>query len=278
MNKLFYYFILSTKKRKTLKFFSMDLDGSARLVGKPLSVGRDFGEDAGFAGAGAGSERSNADDVVRAGTVGADEGSAGVAHAGRPALAGFAKADDVIGKAPVLSQKLAGTPDSAGDLLETISEGLRVTLDQAPSREHAVLGSTVVLASGSQAGGSSVGAGEVDGLSELHKGDVVVELFGAVVALVDVDLGDGKVLLGAIASLQVPFTDTDGVGGGVLGLTEAVGSAEDVLVSNEGTTADVSVTTEAKGDLPGELAMAGVDAVDDTAAATFLSALLVGTH
>merc|ERR1712198_787761 len=120
MNKLFYYFILSTKKWKTLKCFSMDLDGSARLVGKPLSVGRDFGEDAGFAGA-----------------VGADEGSAGVAHAGRPALAGFAKADDVIGKAPVLSQKLAGTPDSASDLLETMSEGLRVTLDQAPSREHA---------------------------------------------------------------------------------------------------------------------------------------------
>merc|ERR1712198_79629 len=163
MNKLFYYFILSTKKWKALKCFSMDLDGSVGLVGKPLSVGSDFGEDAGFAGAGAGSKRNNADDVVGAGTVGADEGSAGVAHAGRPALAGFAKADDVIGKAPVLSQKLAGTPDSAGDLLETISEGLRVTLDQAPSREHAVLGSTVVLASWSQAGGSSVGAREVDG-------------------------------------------------------------------------------------------------------------------
>merc|ERR1712126_620217 len=255
MNKLFYYFILSTKKRKTLKFFSMDLDGSARLVGKPLSVGRDFGEDAGFAGAGAGSERSNADDVVRAGTVGADEGSAGVAHAGRPALAGFAKADDVIGKAPVLSQKLAGTPDSAGDLLETISEGLRVTLDQAPSREHAVLGSTVVLASGSQAGGSSVGAREVDGLSELHEGDVV-ELFGAVVALVDMDLGDSEVFLGAITSLQVPFSNTDGVGGGVLGLSEAVSSAEDVLVSDEGTTANVTVSSEAKGDLSGELAVA----------------------
>merc|ERR1719210_1389736 len=253
----------------------MDLDGSARLLGKPLSVGSDFGEDAGFAGAGAGSERNNTDDVVGARTVGADEGSAGVAHAGRPALAGFAKADDVIGKAPVLSQKLAGTPDSAGDLLETISEGLRVTLDQAPSREHAVLGSTVVLASGRHAGGSSVGAGEVDRFSQLHEGNVVVELFGAVVALMDVDLGDSKVLLGAIASLQVPFTNADGVRTGVLGLTEAVSSAEDVLVSNEGTTADVSVTTEAKGNLPGELAMAGIHAVDDTAAATLLSALLV---
>ena len=42
----------------------------------------------------------------------------------------------------------------AAYLLETISEGLRVTLDQAPSREHAVLGSTVVLASGRHAGGS----------------------------------------------------------------------------------------------------------------------------
>jgi len=240
---------------------------------EPRSVGGDLGEDAGFAGAGAGTEGDDTDDVIAA-AVGADEGSAGVAHAGRPSV-GFAKADNVIGKAIVLSEELAGTPDSAGDLLETISEGLRVTLDQAPSREHAVLGSTVVLASGRHAGGSSVGAGEVDRFSELHEGNVVVELFGAVVALMDVDLGDSKVLLGAIASLQVPFTNADGVGSGVLGLTEAVSSAEDVLVSNEGTTADVSVTTEAKGDLPGELAMAGIHAVDDTAAATLLSALLV---
>ena len=56
---------------------------------------------------------------------------------------------------------------------------------------------------------TSVGAGEVNGLGELHEGDVVVELFGAVVALVDVDLGDLEVLLGAITSLQVPFTNAD---------------------------------------------------------------------
>ena len=78
---------------------------------------RDFGEDAGFAGAGAGTKRDNANDVVGSGAVGADEGSARVAHAGRPALAGFAEANNVIGKAPVLSKELTGTPDSAGDLM-----------------------------------------------------------------------------------------------------------------------------------------------------------------
>jgi len=235
-----------------------------------------LGEDAGFARAGAGTEGDDTDDIVGAAAVGADEGAAGVTHAGGPALAGFTESDNVVGKAPVLSEELAGAPDFAGDLLETVGEGLRVTLDQSPSGEHAVLVSTVVLAGGGHASGSSVRAGEVDGLSELHEGDVVVELLGAVVALVDMDLGDSHVLLGAVTSLQVPFSNTDGVSGGVLGLSEAVSSAEDVLVSDEGTTADVSVTTEAKGDLPGELAMAGVDAVDDTAAAAFLSALLVG--
>jgi len=234
-----------------------------------------LGEDAGFARAGAGTEGDDTDDIVGAAAVGADEGAAGVTHAGGPALAGFTESDNVVGKAPVLSEELAGAPDFAGDLLETVGEGLRVTLDQSPSGEHAVLVSTVVLAGGGHASGSSVGSREVDGLSELHEGDVVVELFGAVVALVDVDLGNLEVFLGAITSLQVPFTNTDGVGSGVLGLSEAVSSAEDVLVSDEGTTADVSVTTEAKGDLPGELAMAGIHAVDDTAAATLLSALLV---
>ena len=81
-----------------------------------IPVLRDFGEDTGFARASAGAERDDADDVVGSGAVGADEGSAGVTHAGRPALAGFAKADNMIGKAPILSEELAGTPDSASDL------------------------------------------------------------------------------------------------------------------------------------------------------------------
>jgi len=234
-----------------------------------------LGEDAGFARAGAGTEGDDTDDIVGAAAVGADEGAARVTHAGGPALAGFTESDNVVGKAPVLSEELAGAPDFAGDLLETVGEGLRVTLDQSPSGEHAVLVSTVVLAGGGHASGSSVGSREVDGLSELHEGDVVVELFGAVVALVDMDLGDSEVFLGAITSLQVPFSNTDGVGGGVLGLSEAVSSAENVLVSDEGTTANVTVSSEAKGDLPGELAVASVNAVDDTASAAFLSALLV---
>jgi len=80
------------------------------------------------------------------------------------------------------------------------------------------------------------------------------------------DLGDSKVNLGVIIFLQVPFTDTDFVCGEVLAFIEAVGSAEDILISNEGTTADVSVIikrSEAKRDLPGELAMASIKAVDD---------------
>jgi len=232
-----------------------------------------FGEDAGFAGAGAGSEGDDTDDVVVSAAVVADEGSAGVAHAGGPA-SGFTESNDVVGKRPVLSEELACAPDSAGDLLETIGEGLRVAFDQSPSREHAVLVSTVVLAGGRHASGSGVGAGEVDGLGELHESNVVVELLGPVVALVDVDLGDGEVFLGSVTVLQVPFSNTDGVGSGVFGLSETMSGAKDVLFSDEGSTADVAVSSETKRDLPGELAMASIHAVDDTASTAFLAALL----
>jgi len=94
---------------------------------EPRSVGGDLGEDAGFAGAGAGTEGDDTDDVIAA-AVGADEGSAGVAHAGRPS-AGFAESDDVVGKRPVLTTESAGGPDLALDLLETVSEGLGVASD-----------------------------------------------------------------------------------------------------------------------------------------------------
>jgi len=253
-----------------------DLDSSIGFRRKPSSVGGNFGEDTGFSVAGAGSEGDDTDDVVVAAVALADEGSAGVTHAGGP-LVRLTESDDVVGKAPViLTGELAGTPDSAGDLLETIGEGLGVTSDQSPSGEDAVLVSTVVFASGRHASGSSVGAAEADGVGELKEGDIVVELLRSVVALVDMDFGNGKVFLSAISSLQVPFSNTDGVSAGVLGLSEAVSSAEDVLVSDEGTAANVTVSSEAKGDLPGELAVASVDAVDDTASAAFLAALLVG--
>jgi len=56
-----------------------------------------------------------------------------------------------------------------------------------------------------------------------------------------------------------------------------VSSAENVLVSDQGSTADVAaVHSKAEGDLPRELAMPSVIAVDDTASGTFLSALLEG--
>jgi len=226
------------------------LDGSMGFGGKPVSVFGDFGEDAWLAGAGAGSEGDDADDVVGAGSVVADEGSAGVAHAGGPAT-GLAEADDVVGKLVVLAEELTSAPDSAGDLLETIGEGLRVTSDQSPSGEDAVLATAVVLVSGGHAGGASIRSGEVDWAGELHEGDVVVELFGTIVALVNVDLRDGKVLLGTVLSLQVVLANANGVGAGVLSLAEAMGSAEDVLVSNESSTANVSVSSETEGDLPG---------------------------
>ena len=79
---------------------------------------------------------------------------------------------------------------------------------------------------------TGIRSGEVDGLGELHEGDVIVELFGAVVSLVDVDFGDGMVFLGSILRLQVPFTDADRVGSGVFGLSEAMGGAEDVLLKS----------------------------------------------
>jgi len=234
-----------------------------------------FGEDAGFSGAGAGTEGDDTDDVIGAMSVGADEGAARVTHAGGPAP-GLAESDNVLGKSAVLSQKLLGAPDSTGHLLETVGESLRITLDQSPSGEDAVLGSTVVLASGRQASGSSVGALEIDGVFKLQKGDVVVELSADVVSLVDMDLGDSKVFLGAIMSFQVMFADTDGVGHRVLGLSKAVSSAKNVLISDQGSTADMTVHSKAKGDLPRELARASVFAVDDTASGAFLTALLEG--
>jgi len=250
-----------------------DLDSSIGFRRKPSSVGRNFGEDTGFSVAGAGSEGDDTDDVVVTAVALADEGSAGVTHAGGPPVR-LTESDDVVGKASVLTEELVGTPDSAGDLLETIGEGLGVTSDQSPSGEDAVLVSTVVFASGRHASGSSVGAAEADGVGELKEGDIVVELLRSVVALVDMDFGNGKVFLSAISSLQVPFSNTDGVRAGVLGLSEAVSSAEDVLVSDEGATADVTVATKAEGDLPGELAVAGIHAVDDTAATALHTALL----
>jgi len=234
---------------------------------------RDFGEDAGFAGAGAGSKRNNADNVERAKIVSANKRSTGVTHAGRP-FAGFTKTDNVVRKAVVLAEELTGTPDSASDLLELVSEGLGPTFDQSPSGEDAVLGAAVVLGGSRQASGASIGGVEVDGGGEFHESDVIVELFAHVVSVVDMELGHFVVFLGAIISLQLPFADADGVSAWVLGLSEAVGGAEDPLVSNEGSAADMAVSSKAEGDLPGELAMASRNTTDDAAASSLLAASL----
>jgi len=235
-----------------------------------------LGEDAGSSFAGAGTEGDDADDVIGATSVGADERTARVTHASGPVLAGLAESDDVLGKAAVFSQKLFGAPDSSGDLLKTVGESLWITPDQSPSGKDAVLGSTVVLARGRHASGSGVGAVEIDGLRELQKGDVVVELCADVVFLVNVDLGDSEVLLCAIEFQQLMLADANGVGPGVLAMSEAVSGAKNVLLSDQGSAADVTIHSEAKGDLPREFAVTSVFAVDDTASGAFLTALLEG--
>jgi len=191
-------------------------------------------------------------------------------------LAGLSESNNVIGKGPILSGKSFGGPDLAGDLLKTIGKGLRITLNQSPARQHAVLGGTVVLASRGQTGGSGIRSVEVDGFSELHESDVVVELLGVVVRLVDVEFRELVVVLSSVGSLQVPFADADRVGGRIFSLSKAVSSAKDPLVSNEGATADVSVTAETEGNLPREFTVTSIDTVDDTATGSLLATLGIG--
>ena len=94
----------------------LTLSPACNLSIQILPVLRNLGEDAGSSGAGARTEGDDADDIVGAAAVGADEGAARVTHAGGPALAGLAESDNVLGKLAVLFQKLLGAPDSAGDL------------------------------------------------------------------------------------------------------------------------------------------------------------------
>jgi len=53
-----------------------------------------------------------------------------------------------------------------------------------------------------------------------------------------------------------------------------VSGAKNVLVSDESTSADMSISAEAKGDLPGELSVSGINAVNNTASGSLLTALL----
>merc|ERR1712002_995838 len=89
-----------------------------------------------------------------------------------------------------------------------------------------------------------------------------------------VDFRDSVVFFRAISSLQMPFSDTDRVSVGILGLSKAVSGAEDMLLSDEGSATDVSISSEAKGDLPGEFAVAGINTIDDTATSSLFSARL----
>ena len=213
--------------RKYLTRKKKDLDCSMGLGREPRSVSRDFGEDAGFAGAGAGNEGTDPYDVIAA-PVGADEGSTKVGKAGRP-FARFAESDHMVGKRRVLTLESAGGPDLAGDLLETVGESLRVAFDQTPTREHAVLSSTIVLASRRQACGAGIGSGEVDRFGQLYEGDIIVELLEAEF-LVDMDFRDGVDFFGSILRSQVPFTNVNRVDSGIQAVSKATGGAEDILL------------------------------------------------
>merc|ERR1712002_568567 len=64
------------------------------------------------------------------------------------------------------------------------------------------------------------------------------------------------------------------VGAWVLGLSEAVSSAEDILIADESSSADVAIAAVAEGDLPGEFTVTGINTVDDAAARSLLATLL----
>jgi hypothetical protein len=59
-------------------------------------------------------------------------------------------------------------------------------------------------------------------------------------------------------------------------LAEAVRRAQDPLVADDGAAADVAVVPESQRDLPRELSMAGIDAVDDAGTAAPLSTQVGG--
>merc|ERR1739838_656898 len=100
-------------------------------------------------------------------------------------------------------------------------------LDQTPAGEPASLCAVVVVSGIGHAGGTGVGAGEVDLISQFDQGNVVLNGVGLVELRVHDDLFDLHVFFGSVVVLLVPFSNADAEFGGVLGGAEAVGGAKD---------------------------------------------------
>jgi len=199
-----------------------------------LHVGRDprkevsdFGEDARGSGASASAPGHDPDDVKLAGFGfgGADERSAGVAHAGRVVIGSESDHAGIDHVGPTGLQ-VRILPDLSLELLKSVGHVSR-GLDQTPAGEPASLCAVVVVSGIGHAGGTGVGAGEVDLIGQFDQGNVVLNGVGLVELRVHDDLFDLHVFFGSVVVLLVPFSNTDAEFGGVLGGAEAVGGAKD---------------------------------------------------
>jgi len=239
-----------------------------------------FGEDSGLLRACAGAERHNTDDVEATSTVAAHQRTTRITHASRPD-SGIAKADGIrrFVLAPFLRCRRC-CPDLAINLLQCVSWCWWISYDESPSREVAVSVAAVVFPGGRKTSSADIRAAEVGVLGKLQESDVVLELLWAVELRVDVNAADGNVALGSVAAFKMPFAGTNLVRSWVLALSKAMGSAEHPSFVQQSSTANMHLASwaiELKGNLPGELAVARVNATDDSRTIAFPSALIGGS-
>jgi len=255
-------------------------DGTTNSLHDPRDKLGNFGENSGLLRACAGAERHNADDVEATSTVAAHQRTTRITHASRPD-SGIAKADGIrrFVLAPFLRCRRC-CPDLAINLLQCVSWCWWISYDESPSREVAVTVAAVVLSGGRKTSSADIRAAEVGVLGKLQESDVVLELLWAVELRVNVDAADGNVALGSVAAFKMPFAGTNLVRSWVLALSKAMGSAEHPSFVQQSSTADVHLPSwaiELKGNLPGELAVARVNATDDSRTVALPSALIGGS-
>jgi len=253
---------------------------TANSLRDPRDELRNFGEDSGLLRACAGAERHNTDDVEATSTVAAHQRTTRITHASRPD-SGIAKADGIrrFVLAPFLRCRRC-CPDLAINLLQCVSWCWWISYDESPSREVAVSVAAVVFPGGRKTSSADIRAAEVGVLGKLQESDVVLELLWAVELRVDVNAADGNVALGSVAAFKMPFAGTNLVRSWVLALSKAMGSAEHPSFVQQSSTANMHLASwaiELKGNLPGELAVARVNATDDSRTIAFPSALIGGS-
>jgi len=243
----------------------------------------DFGEDSGESLAFAVAPRNDADNVEKALLVAADQRTARVSHAGGDGVS--AEADharlDHISPGALQSSvaqdravgflELRGRENTTGDSLH----------GETPAGEPAVLSAVVVVGLLRHAGQSSVRSTQVNFSLQLDQSNVVLNLMRFVEVFVDNDLLNIEGHLRSVTAEDVPFTSLDRVFGRSFGLHEAMSSAENPVLGNQSTTANVLFGDEEEGrvlegDLPREFAMGSILTTDNTAAGSLLSALLKG--